>query len=281
MRNERSTRDGRSDSGCLWALATVVFCGFVVGVPLLWQDFFGPQAERMELWKQFTVWIGEAVAIGWGFQFIIRHALGMQLQDHALSAPQHSLTLPFTTIVLGLLADLCVTGIVVGDEYFGFQIAKRTLGKVIDVQRERTDQYDVYYLRVQFTDQDKVQHESRIRVTDFHREGFPVGMQQPGNIRAMQPGFGIDIAYDPKFPQRIWARWETWCGGIVSIHLIMLLLLAAQIGSLIWFAVELKKKLASGVLPWWHELYKLVPVAGEAAFLLFAVICVWAIRLSG
>ena len=152
----------------MWGAFLTVLAGFAFGIIVLWDEGMSVQSQRMEPWKQVAVWVGEATAFAWALQFMVRYSLGMRLKDRPPEEYKPAY-LPMFILILGMVADIGLTGYVIYDEVHGNRNAIETTATVTAIEHRELANSEAFYMDVSFEDVQGTARTSMIRVTRSRR----------------------------------------------------------------------------------------------------------------
>jgi hypothetical protein len=162
-------------------------------------------------------------------------------------------------------------------EMAAYQSANRTMAEARVAKRMRFGRIVHHRLDCHFKDSLGAEHVFRITAVD--EPGLPPVGYPMEVVRALRGGAAvlpIPLRYDPSNPARAWVEGT---GGVDdnATVLFSLLLLGFQLVGLGLFALKyfptLRSHARRGFVPWWADVYKVMPLAIEAVFLgLFGVL---------
>jgi hypothetical protein len=239
---------------------------------------FGPQVlyglARHEPWLLAGILAGELTAFFWFGQYYATHfGLGEPLRDRPVTRPDRwHLYRAAGTLMLGLAVDFAFTIYAQQNEWTARRRAVPARGEVYRVEGRtvgRSHYADCFY---RFTDAAGEEHDG-LAVIPCHADGSPRYVLPILLRKAVLEGplpAPITLTYDPEWPARSWADpldgtapahlAGTCCGGLLQLIAVPALLIAAQ------------GHLRRGLLPWWADLFKVVPFALRATGLLVVAV---------
>ncbi len=265
-------------SGVLLAGLTV---GIAVGVRVFW-PFLVIEHRRLEPSAAVVLWSGDAVALLAFLLYVGRHAIGRGPVGLA-DVPASGLDRRFKVILAGMIAafvlDLGDTLTLMEHEGRAFGSAQLVQATVTRVRSRSFPIGTVYALDCRFADRRGVAHEATFTLRDDNPGGFPFTIPPPTRtaIRGGRVPFPVGVAYNPGRPDQSWLLGSRWYDQD-RLHLFSLVVMNAQLLGIIAFTIALRHQIdARRLLPWWHDLHMVVPLAIEVAAVLF----VGLVELSG
>jgi hypothetical protein len=227
---------------------------------------------RLEPWKIVELWSADLVALFWFVRFSVVHAIQ---GEPLLAVPRDDGRHRIRVVVLigtgALLVDLAFCLQLMSDERVRYLQAVPTEAEVISVRewtRELATWYEVEY---SFKDAAGLTQTAYQRVEGKNHE-LPATL--PPNAKLVLTSHArsqkmIRIRYDPEFPRRAWIDGTGWDNGD-AIYWFSLLTLMFQAMVTALFLLQLKMRATSNFLPWWWDIYKVLPLA-VGAFWLFTL----------
>jgi hypothetical protein len=250
---------------CLLTCAGLMF-GFL-SLPLLAREH-----QRLETWKAVLIWFGDVNVLFWFLSYTARVLIGHDRLDDAPVPSRESQHRAILAIVGALLIDVAITLLVMYGEKSGYDASEIAVGQIRSLKAKSYGGVRINYeLTCAFLDMQGNQHEAFLAISETGNgapKEFPVALDQATQqaLRAGVVPFAVTIRYDPNFPKRVWFDGLGW-DGEDRIYWWSLLIDFCQLPSLALFFVlvhDFKKR--HHVYPWWHELYRILPLVIEGGF---------------
>jgi hypothetical protein len=240
----------------------------------LWamMPYLTAEHSRLEPWKIVELWCVNILALIWFARFAIVHAVQA---EPLLAVPfedgRRQIRLVRIAGITALLVESVLTFSLMYDERVRFAKAVVTDARVVAV-REIIRAVETWFeVDCRFQDARGTPHAAHIRV-EADKNILPAALP-PETAKVLRShAHGSDrilIRYDPQFPARAWAEGAGWDDG-QKIYWFSLLTLFFQAMITALFLLLLAKHSAGGFLPWWWDIYKVLPLFA-AGFWLFAM----------
>ena len=242
------------------AVAALLGIGLWANMPYL-----AAEHRRLELWKIAGFWIGDVMGLLWFLRFTFAHAvLGDPLAAVSPSDGRRSLRLVTWAGVAALVIDLAFTFYLMRDERDGYARGQVAEAQVFAIQEHKRPAATGYDLDCTFRDEAGAPHQAHLRVLAAHHVLPATLPAEPARVLSAR-GEGqnmIRIRYDPRLPARAWIDGLGWEdeNGLYWFSVGTSLLQAAATAV---FLLLLRGHSASGVWPWWWDIYKVLPLAAE------------------
>lgn len=253
---------------CL-SVVTLLAAGLWANMPYITEEH-----RRLEPWKLVGLWTGDAMALLWFLRFASIHAIaGEPLVGTRAADRREHLRLVFWSMGAALLIDLAMSLYIMHDEHAAYRRSHVTAAEVTAIRIHKRPQATGYELYCTFRDDLGTPQQAHTRVLANNRV-LPPTLQTDAvaALKAERPaGMPIHIRYDPKLPQRAWLLGVGWMddNGIYWFSIGVVALQAALTLVFVLLSVRVAGR-GPGVLPWWLETYKALPVVVEG-FLMFAM----------
>jgi hypothetical protein len=262
-------------------LPAVALAAFAAGV-WLFLPLIEEEHKRLETPLAFALWAGDGVAAFWCLQYIVKALCrGEPRRDEAVGArrARRQCLLVSATLGIGMVIDVAATAWTVLLEQRAFETAARVQGEIYAVEEKRFPENTRYRLHCRFRDGAGGLH--TFVCTARHERGGefvpPLDRQTQAAVRARALPHPVPVSYDPDWPDRSWLtaagwRWDefTYCyrfqgmSGVVLLH---------QAIAVPVFLLVLWGAGARGIVPWWYEYHKVVPLLTEGvALVLYGLI---------
>ncbi len=223
--------------------------------------------RRLQPWKIAGLLIGDCVGLIWFARFAFVHAvLARQAIPVAFEQVRSGFKPVAVAVGIAVFLDLSFTLYLMADERMAYQQGKTTEARVISVQERKRELATWYELECSFTNEFGIREQVHLRINAKNHE-MPAALQ-PSAAAVVREGRGnIQIRYDPKFPARAWIDGLGWEDedGIYWFSLAVLFFQSILLGL---FLLCLKGFSLRGCLPWWWDIYKVIPLAVEAFWML-------------
>jgi hypothetical protein len=232
--------------------------------------YLAVEHRRLEPWKMAGFWIGDIMGLLWFLRFTFAHAvLGDPLAPVPASDGRRSLRLLVWAGVAAILIDLALSLYLMRDERDGYTRARVAEAQVFAITEHKRPEATGYDLDCTFRDEAGTPHQTHLRVLASHHvlpATLPAEAARVLSLRGEGQNI-IRIRHDLRLPERAWIDglgWEDenglyWFSVGTSV-------LQAAVTAL--FLLFLSRYSASGVWPWWWDIYKVLPLAVETFCLL-------------
>lgn len=248
-----------------------ILCGLVVVVLLaaVWSflPYLVVEHRRLEAWKIVGLWSGDFVALLWFIRFAHVHAfLGEPFAPVPVSWERARLKPIVLAGLAALVMDLAFTLGVMADERAGYNHGEVTNAEILSIRTRHREKNTWYEVECRFQDLKGVDHEAHLRIIARGHSFSPT--LPPGLARTLNDnGAGqFAVRYDPRFPARAWVDGQGWQDDN-AIYWFSLLTLFFQSIAFTLHILLLKER-KSKALPWWWDVYKVLPLAVEAFWML-------------
>lgn len=255
-----------------WKVQLACVVGVAFAAAGIWANYpyLVIEHHRLELWKIAGLLIGDLMGLIWFAKFALTHAVsGNPLVPVPAEKGKRNLRLIIFTGIIAILIDLGFALYLMHEEKTGYLRGKIAEGQVLAIQEHKRPVATGYGLDCRFKDESGQQHETHLRIfAEQHLlpKGLPDSVTNILKSRDIH-GNPIPVRYDPQFPVRAWIDgmgWEDENGFYwVSIGILLV-----QAGATTIFLLQLGKRSANGIWPWWWDIYKALPLGAEALILL-------------
>jgi hypothetical protein len=263
----------------LWSLLAGLSLAFSIGV--LW-PYIVAGDERLEPWKRVLLHIIDLTPFSWFCYFLARHViLGRDFRNITVDEyrkKQWYRKVGCSVLVASLLATLLI--IYQGhEEWAGRQRAVIAQGQATSVSMTRHPKNEIDYIAPYvFLDGQGHRYSGVLYTGETNGQfGNPLPPEVQEALRKQEAPFTLNIDYDPEWPSR---NWPTEVGRLMdNAHVLLFTLLSGwfQLFPLYLFAVSVRNAIREHKLvPWWHELVEIVPLAVQVGVLLVMalIVCV-------
>lgn len=240
----------------------------------LWAQmpYLAVEHRRLETWKIVELWCADILALFWFTRFTIVHAIqGEPLVAVPRDDGRHRIKVVAMVGTAALLIDLALSLFLMNDERERYLRGVTTEAQLFAIQ-ERTRALATWYeLECSFKDNAGLPETAHLRV-EAKNHVLPATIPRETVQILISHGRSqnvIRIRYDPEFPHRAWIEGAGWDDGD-AIYWFSLLTLLFQAWATALFLLLLKRHTTSNFLPWWWDIYKVLPLA-SGAFWLFTV----------
>jgi hypothetical protein len=248
-----------------------ILCILVVGIAFaaVWASlpYLYVEHRRLEGWKMLGLWSSDFVALYWFARFVFPHAVfARPFASVAVSEGRVHFKSVILAGVTALVIDFAFTLFIMYDERTGYNQGLIAQGQIVDLQIQKRELATWYEFDCEFSDSSGVKHVAHLRV-EAERHVLP--LLPPGLIHALEnpDPTTFPVRYDPRLPERVWVDGRGWENGH-GIYWFSILTLAFQTPVLALFLILLAQSSKSGTMPWWWDVYKVLPLACEAFWLL-------------
>jgi hypothetical protein len=230
------------------------------------------ECQRLESWKIVELWCADIVALSWFVRFSVVHAIqGEPLIAVPFEDRRRQIKTVAITGVAALLLDVVLTFNLMHDEQNRYAIGLVAEAQVLSVREVKRELKSWYEIDCRFKDAVGVARKAHLRV-ETSKNAFPTGL--PSETAQVLRSHGergnlIQIRYDPQFPARAWAEGAGWDDG-QKVYWFSLLTLLFQAIVTALFLLLLVKHSSGSFLPWWWDIYKVLPLF-VGAFWLFTM----------
>jgi hypothetical protein len=260
------------------ALAVASFAGGV----LLFLPLIEEEHKRLETPLILGLWAGDCVAAFWCLQYVAKALLrGDRRGDKAVGVRQalRQWLLVSATLVAGIVVDAAVTAFVMLREREAFAAADKTRGEIYAVEEKQFPENTRYRLLCRFRDKAGVRYTFVCTARQEQGGEFvpPLDGATQAAIRGRVLPHAVSVSYDETWPDRSWLteagwRWDEFAYGYrfqgVSVSVLFF-----QVLGLLIFLLALRGEGKRGLLPWWWEYDKIVPLLTEGlALVVFGLI---------
>jgi hypothetical protein len=179
-----------------------------------------------------------------------------------------------------MIIDLLLTLHLMYDQHERYTRGIVTEGQATAIHKREREVESWYELKGQFKDKTGQPQEVYLRV-EAKGHVLPAGLS-PETVRTLtsgQPG-PIHVRYDPEFPRRAWVEGAGWDDGD-AIYWFSMLTLFFQAAVTGLFLLFLSVSLKSNILPWWWDIYKVLPLAVGAFWLFLIGLIDWMMDSAG
>jgi hypothetical protein len=225
--------------------------------------------RRLEPWKIVELWCADILALFWFVRFTIVHALqGEPLVAVLFEDGRRRIKVIAMIGTAALLIDLVFSFYLMNDERERYAKGLTTEARVTAVREIKRSAATWYELECSFKDNAGLLHETHLRAEAEHHV-LPTTLP-PETVQVLTShGHNqnlIRIRYDPEFPARAWIDGLGWDDGN-RIYWFSLLALFFQAIVTAIFLLQLMKHATRDFLPWWWDIYKILPLASGAFWL--------------
>jgi hypothetical protein len=249
------------------AAVVVLVAGLWLKLPYLTEE-----CGRLEPWKIVELWCADILALWWFIRFAVVHAIwGEPLTAVPFENRRHQIRAVAITGVAALLLDLGFTFYLMYDEQARYARGMVTEGQALDVQVHTRELEDWYEVDCRFTNAAGAAYVVHVRV-EAKGHNFPTGLPAETSemLTAKSPqGTPLRVRYDPQFPARAWADGAGWDDGNRIYWFSVLTLMFQAIVTALFLSLLAKFSLGAA-LPWWWDIYKVLPLC-VGAFWLFVM----------
>ena len=267
-----SDHDGRLRRRLFFAALPLPFL-YALGAYAFW-PIIKPEFARRDTWEIAMGAAEDGVAIFWYLRFVSGYILRVPLErSSALPVPQATAQWRRVAVsmVCGALLKALSIAITFHTEKSAYSAANTTTAQAKLLKRIRFPNIIHYRLECRFEDSMGTEHTFQITAVD-ERGRPPVGYPSDvvAALRNGQTLLSIPIRFDPANPARAWIEGT---GGIddnstfyASLTLIMFQMMGLALFALCFLPV-LRAHARRGLVPWWADIYKIMPLDIEAIFL--------------
>jgi hypothetical protein len=247
-------------------LLVQAICLFIILILVLglWLQapYLDIEHSRLELWKIFGLWCADILALVWFARFTLAHAI---LREPLVPVPFENGRRQLKAVIYAgtaaLLVDAAVAAYAIWDEHQSYARGQVAEGTVLDIRETRRAVETWYEVHCRFKDSKEVMQTVWLRVESDRNTFVPTLPAQTISVLLSHSKNGDTLAvrYDPQFPARAWADGAGWDDG-QRIYWFALLTLFFQAMVTAVFLLQLAKRSASNLLPWWWDIYKVLPL---------------------
>jgi hypothetical protein len=256
-----------------YACAGIVFmlmAGIWLKLPYLIMEH-----RRLEPWKILELWSADVLALFWFVRFTMLYAIAEEALGASRIENGRQRLKSIATIGLAVIAiDLLLTLHLMYDEHARFTKGIITEAQATSIHKSERELESWYELKCQFRDEMTRPRHVTLRV-EAKGHVFPAALPAE-TVQALTSGTPgqVRIRYDPKFPNRAWIEGAGWMDGD-TIYWFSLLTLFFQSAVTALFLIFLAVDLKNNILPWWWDVYKVLPLAVAAFWLFFIGLIDW------
>ena len=255
----------------VWALR--IFCLSIVAIVAVALWAFMPyllvEHRRLEHWKLFGLLSGDLVALLWFGRFAFEHAvLGRPLSPMPINDGRRHFKTVAWVAVAAILIDLAFTFYLMLDERSAYARGSVTDAHVIAIKEKKRSAARWYELDCTFKDQAGTSHKTHLSVQAKKHvlpSQLPIEairlLEVPNHAPRMIP-----IRYDPRHPARAWIDGAGWHNDNGLYWFSLLTLLFQTILTALFLL--LLNAYRGSLFPWWWDIYKALPLAVEAFWML-------------
>lgn len=258
--------DNRLTGAALVALWLLLMIGLVHGW-LAFGCYLVNEHRRMVWYEIAMLWTGDLLALFWFVQYSLRWKSLSASRDIPVtdrSGLPRSIWFVLFSLIIGMVAELSLTLILVHDEHEAFQRAVPAVCRVTKSHASIAQGVPTYWkLDGTYADAAGAFHS----VTYYLRERdelqkLPLPIAQ--SIRMKQVPADLPIVFDPDRPSRSWIPQIGWDDQNRLHYLSLLILLFQFIFTSLYVLILWESVKRTRVLPWWSELHRVLPLACEA-----------------
>lgn len=235
--------------------------------------------RRLEPWKILELWSADVLALFWFIRFMITYAIvGESLLASRIENGRQRLK-SISTIGLAVIAlDLLLTLHLMYDEHARYTKGIITEAQATSVHKTERQLETWYEVKCQFRDERTLPRHVTLRV---EAKGHALPAALPAEtvqvLKSRSPG-PVRVRYDPAYPNRAWIEGAGWLDGD-TIYWFSMLTLFFQAAVTALFLLILALYLKNNILPWWWDIYKVLPLAVGAFWLFMMGLIDWLMDL--
>jgi hypothetical protein len=253
-------------------LASAVLPLFLaIGLYAFW-PMIRQEVERRQWWENVWSFSEDAVAVFWYFRFVVPYLIGdpqstgrSKHRDTDVASEWRRVAI---SMAVGAAMAICSAAWAFHAEKSSYLVAAKTVAAGRCTNHKAFSDSVHYRIDCHFADSTGAEHKFWVIAVDARAHppaGYPVDV-----VEALRHGireFPVPIRYDPSHPQRAWIEGT---GGIDEngVQWASLVMLMFQMMGLAVFALKflprLRDEVRRGTVPWWVEIYKVMPLALEA-----------------
>jgi hypothetical protein len=224
--------------------------------------------RRLEPWKIVELWSADILALIWFIRFTATHAIaGEPLVASQVENGRQRLKNIALIGVAVIVIDLGLTLYLMDSEKIAYERAIVAEAQAMAIHKIERQEESWYEVKCNFKTQTGAPYETYLRVeAKDHLLSATLSPETVHTLMVGTPG-PILIRYDPAFPTRAWADGAGWDNGDAIYWFSMLTLFFQAIVTAL-FLLLLSQCLKNNILPWWWDIYKVLPLA-VGAFWLF------------
>lgn len=251
-------------------LVCVALTVFVAAAIWAHWPYLSVECRRIKPWMMVGLWSGDVFGLFWFVRFIFTHALaGEPLVPIPVQDARQQIRQLVTMGLIALAADFGFSLYLMWDEHQAYAKAVPIQAEVARVQVIKRPEYTWYELNFRFKANDGAYHEAHMRVG---AKGHVLPGNLPLEVVALLSGqktnqSNIPIRYDPKFPSRAWIDGAGWEDGN-GIYWFSIGVLLVQGALTLLFFLFIVRHAIQGSLPWWWDIFKVIPIVSEAFLML-------------
>ena len=226
--------------------------------------------RRLEPWKILELWSADVLALFWFVRFTMLYAIAEEALGASRIENGRQRLKSFATIGLAVIAiDLLLTLHLMYDEHVRYTKGIIAEAQATAIHKSKRELETWYELTCQFRDERTLPRTVYLRV-EAKGHALPSGVTAETfqTVATCTPG-PVRIRYDPAFPNRAWIDGAGWEDG-ETIYWFSMLTLFFQSAITALFLIFLAVELKNNILPWWWDIYKVLPLA-IGAFWLFMI----------
>lgn len=251
-------------------LACLALAVFVVVAAWAHWPYLSVECRRIKPWMMIGLWSGDVFALFWFLRFAFTHAVaGEPLSSVSAKDARRQARQLVIMGLIALAADLGFSLYLMWDEHQTYAKAVPTKAEVAQVQVIKRPEYTWYELDFRFKANDGAYHEAHMRVgakAHILPGNLPIEAQALLSGQETNQSL-IPIRYDSEFPSRAWIEGTGWEDENGIYWFSVGVLLVQGVLTLIFF-LFLKAYSIRGILPWWWDIYKVIPIVAEAFLML-------------
>lgn len=226
--------------------------------------------QRLETWKVIEIWGASILAALWFVRFTFVHAIcGEPLTEVPKDDGQRQIRAVAITGATVVVLELALTAHLMLDEHERYKQGIVVEARITGVRETKRELATWYEVDCAFQDKENRPLKAHVRI-EAKNHVVP-SVLAPETADALYAHRGKDmplrIRYDPEFPARAWVNGLGWDDGN-RIYWFSLLTLLFQAGLTALFLLFLVKYRTGDFLPWWCDIYKVLPLLAGSFWML-------------
>jgi len=242
-----------------WSCLAVV--GLLVAGLWLQMPYLAVEQSRLEPWRILELWCADILALAWFVRFVFEHVLEAEpLAAMPFADTRAQMRGVATAGVAAVVVELLFTFSLMLNERDRYKYGTTTDATAVAVRQINRPATTWYEVDCRFKDASGQPRQAHVRVEAEHHV-FPATLPAATAQVLSSHGRGtslIAIRYDPQFPARAWADGAGWDDGQKIYWFSMLTLFFQAIVTALFLL--LLRRWSGGFLPWWWEIYKVLPL---------------------
>lgn len=265
------------------AILTQAWCLFAFAMIFVWLGFGSyliEEHQRLVWYEILGIWTGDVLAFLWFAHFTVRWFFNrLPMTEIATQRLPISVWFGAVSIAVGVAAEYWLAHAISRDEEQAFKRAVPVIYTVTSITAINGSAPTFWKLMGNYVDAAGTMHVATYRIPekDVVRR-FPRPLVQ--SILNSQTPLVVPLVIDPVRPSRHWIPQLGWDDPNRFHKMSLLILLLQVLFSIVFFGSLHRKMTATGLLPWYAELHRIMPLVIEASFFaVFGVLEVFLIKV--